>query len=150
MAPKFSLQSILDLRHGKVELLEIDLGKLLAAYQETELLYLSLQAGQAELLGRLSAAQAGEIDLFETNVLRANILQLNRHLENAARELARQTQAIQEKRAELIKARQAEETLEILKKNRHEIYLAEQVQIEARTQDDIYIARAFHNQQPGV
>jgi hypothetical protein len=37
-----------------------------------------------------------------------------------------------------------------LKKKRQEIYLAEQVQIEARAQDDIYIARAFRNQQQGV
>jgi hypothetical protein len=50
----------------------------------------------------------------------------------------------------LVKAKQDEETLEILKKKRHEIYMAEQIQIEARAQDDIYIARAFRNQQQGV
>ena len=31
--PKFSLQNVLDIRHDKVELLEIELGKLLATHQ---------------------------------------------------------------------------------------------------------------------
>jgi hypothetical protein len=40
--------------------------------------------------------------------------------------------------------------LEILKRKRHEVYTAEQVQIEAHAQDDIYIAQAFRNQQQGA
>jgi flagellar biosynthesis chaperone FliJ len=150
MAPKFSLQNVLDLRHGKVELLEIELGKQLSLRQATETLCLSLQERQLSLLERLQAAQSGEIDLFEMNLLRSEGLLVTQQLEKLALELARQNEAIKAKRAELIEARQSEETLEIIKKKRYEAYQAEQIQIEARAQDDIYIARAFRNQQPGA
>jgi len=150
MTPKFSLQNILDIRHGKVELLEIELGKLLTAQQKTETLLSSLQELQVNLLDQLGVAQLGEIDLFKMNLLRLNIMQVSTYMESVTLELTRQNQEVKDKRAELIHARQAEETLEILKRNRHEVYLAEQVQIESRALDDIYIARAFRNQQQGA
>ena len=65
-------------------------------------------------------------------------------------ELKKQAKEIEEKRTYLVQAKQSEETLEILKRKRHEIYTAEQIQIEAQVQDDIYIARAFRNQQQGA
>ena len=150
MAPKFSLQNVLDVRHGKVELLEIELGKLLTAQQEVELRLLQVRDFQRGLLEQLDLAQSGEIDLFQTNLLRLNIMQVHAFIENLIIELARRNQEVSEKRTELIRARQAEETLEILKRKRQEVYLAEQIQIEARAQDDIYIAQAFRNQHQGV
>ena len=150
MTPKFSLQNVLDIRHGKVELLEIELGKLQSAYQKTEKLWMSLNEEQVSLLELLNTAQSGEIDLFEISALRSNILCVNERIEEVMLELARQKREIAEKRANLVTAKQDEETLEILKKKRYEVYMAEQVRIEARAQDDIYIARAFRNQQQGV
>lgn len=150
MTPRFSLQNVLDLRHGKVELLQIELGRLLSALQETEARLVALQQFQGELLEQLDLAQSGEIDLFRSNLLRLNVLQVNAYLEALRLELARQTQDVEAKRAELVGARQSEETLEILKRRRHEAYLAEQLQVEARALDDIYIARAFRNQQQGA
>jgi flagellar export protein FliJ len=150
MAPKFSLQNVLDVRHGKVERLEIELSKLLAAQLETEMRLASLQEFQRNLLDQLKDAQLGEIDLSQISLLRLNILQVNTYIESLSMELARQNREVKEKRAELVTAKQSEETLEILKQKRHEIYLAEQVQIESRAQDDIYIAQAFRNQQQGA
>lgn len=150
MSPKFSLQNVLDLRHGKVELLEIELGKLHAIHQETQNLLASLKEYQDDLLDQLSTEQTGEIDLVNLNLLRLNISQLNKHIEIVTFEFKKQSRVIEDKRTELIQAKQSEETLEILKRNRHEIYVAEQVQIEAQVQDDIYIARAFRNQQQGA
>jgi flagellar export protein FliJ len=150
MAPRFSLQNVLDIRHGKVELLQIELGKLLTAQQETELRLFTLQEFQCELLDQLSLVQLGEIDLVKSNLLRVNILQVNAYIESLTLELAKQKQAVENKRAELVTAKQSEETLEILKRKRHEVYMAEQVQIESRAQDDIYIAQAFRNQQQGA
>jgi flagellar biosynthesis chaperone FliJ len=141
MTLKFSLQSVLDIRHGKVELLEIELSKLLIAQQQTEVLLMSLQEFQINLLDQLTSAQSGEIDLFKIGSLRLNILDITRRFEIVAAELEKQNLA------DLVTAKQAEETLEILKRNRHEVYLAEQVQVEAREQDDIYIAQAFRNTQ---
>ena len=147
MTLKFSLQSVLDIRHGKVELLEIELSKLLIAQQQTEVLLMSLQEFQVNLLDQLTSAQSGEIDLFKIGSLRLNILDVTRRFEIVAAELEKQNLAVRNKRADLVTAKQAEETLEILKRNRHEVYLAEQIQVEAREQDDIYIAQAFRNTQ---
>lgn len=148
--PKFSLQNVLDIRHEKVELLEIELGKLLAIQQETQRLMQSLEEYQHNLLDKLGEAQTGEIDLVELNLLRLNVLQVNKHIDALSLELKKQNLAIEEKRNQLVQAKQSEETLKILKQKRHEVYVAEQAHIEAQTQDDIYIARAFRNQQPGA
>lgn len=150
MSPKFSLQSVLDLRHGKVELLQIELSKLVAARQETESRLLALQEFHLELLNELSLVQSGEIDLVKSNLLRVNILQAQAYIEALTLELARLDQGVEGKRSELVEAKQSEETLEILKRKRHELYMAEQVQIESRAQDDIYIAQAFRNQHAGA
>lgn len=150
MAPKFSLQSVLDLRHEKVELLEIELGKLLTAQQATQAKLDALKGFQASLFEELNTTLSGEIDLFKMKSLRQNILQVGNQIEAVAVELARQNQEVEEKRAGLINARQAEETLEILKRNRLEIYNEEQVRSEARAQDDIYIAQAFRNNSQGA
>ena len=150
MAPKFSLQNVLEIRHGKVERLQIELSKLLSAQQETETRLFTLQEFQRELLDQLSLAQLGEIDLVKSNLLRLNILQVNAYIESLTLELTKQKQAVEDKRAELVIAKQSEETLEILKRKRHEVYMAEQLQIESRAQDDIYIAQAFRNQQQGA
>jgi flagellar export protein FliJ len=150
MAPKFSLQNVLDVRHGKVELLQIEFSKLLAAQQETEMKLSSLREFQQSLLEQLKDAQLGEMDLSKISLLRLNIVQVNAYIENVSLDLARINRVVQEKKTELIKAKQSEETLEILKRKRHEVYLAEQVQIESRAQDDIYIAQAFRNQQQGA
>ncbi len=150
MSPKFSLQNVLDLRHGKVELLEIELGKLLSVHRETQTLFSSLQEYQSSLLDQLSVTQSGDIDLVKMNLLRLNILQVAKHIEMVQLELKKQIKAIDVKRNDVIKAKQSEETLETLKRNRYDVYLAEQVHIEAQAQDDIYIARAFRNQQQGA
>jgi flagellar export protein FliJ len=150
MNPKFSLQNVLDIRHGRVELLEIELGKLLAAHQKTKILLAALQEYQASLLDQLGATQSGEIDLTLMHILRLNILQAGKHIESVTLELKKQAQEVEMKRDQMVQAKQAEETLETLKRNRHEVYLAEQAQIESQMQDDIYIARAFHNQQHGA
>lgn len=150
MSPKFSLQNVLDLRHGKVELLEIELGKLQAIHQETKNLYVSLGQYLESLNDQLSEEQIGDIDLVKLNLLRLNILQLNKHIETVGFQLKKQTKEMEDKRAQLVQAKQSEETLEILKRKRYEVYAAEQVHIEAQAQDDIYIARAFRNQQQGA
>jgi len=145
MALKFSLQNVLDIRHGKVELLEIELGKLLSAQQKTQMLLLSLNEFQGSLLDQLTNAQTGDFDLFKIGLLRLNILDLTKRIEVVTAELEKRNWEIKHKRAELVEAKQAEETLEILKRKRYEVYMAEQVQQETREQDDIYIAQAFRN-----
>jgi flagellar export protein FliJ len=150
MAPKFSLQNVLDVRHRNVELFEIELGRLMAARQEMEQQLESLRAVHDDLLEQLNVAQLGDIDMLKISWIRLNIVQVNSFIENTILQLMSLNKQVEEKRGELVKAKQSEETLEILKRKRYESYLAEQVEIEARMQDDIYIARAFRNQQQGA
>ena len=97
MAPKFSLQNVLDVRHGKVELLEIEFSKLLSAKHEMEIKLSSLQEFQRNLLDQLKDAQRSKIDLSKIRLLRLNIVQVNTHIENVSLELARLNRAIQRK-----------------------------------------------------
>ena len=147
MSPKFSLQNVLDVRHGKVEMLEVELGKLILERQDAEQKLLSLRELQSDLLDQLNTAQSNEVDLVKAGLLRVNIAQVKACIDQGFLLLTKLDQAVEAKRTDLVQAKQSEETLEILKRKRHEIYLAEQVQIEARLQDDIYIARAFRTQQ---
>jgi len=147
MAPKFSLQNVLDYRHSKVEMVEVELGKLLTAEQQTEILLYSLQEIQANLLEELSSSQMGDVDLVKIGLLRLNVLDATKRIEVVLAQLEKLEWEIKNKRAELVEAKQAEETLEILKRKRYEDFLAEQIAFEARQQDDIYIAQAFRNQQ---
>ena len=148
--PKFSLQNVLDIRHDKVELLEIELGKLLTIHQETKNFLSSLEEHQTRLFEQMSEAQTGDIDLVKLKLLLLNTLEIGKHIETVKLEIKKQAFEIEKKRSELIEAKQSEETLAILKRKRHEVFLAEQVQIEARAQDDIYIARAFRNPPQGA
>ena len=150
MTPIFSLQNVLDVRHRKVELHEIELGKLMTTQKQLEMQLLSLREFRENLLDELNNVQSGDIDLVKCNLLRLNILQVNTYIENATVQLSKLNIQVDDKRRELVKAKQSEETLEILKRKRHEVYLADQVEKEARQQDDIYIARAFRSQQQGA
>jgi flagellar export protein FliJ len=145
MPPKFSLQNVLDLRHDLVEALEVELSRLIqlkVTHQEALDAYLVLQK---DLMGKLVEAQTGEMDLFKIKMLHENVLTVDRQIITARENLKKISDAVETKLAELIKARQSEETLETLKNKRIETFNAEQAQSEARAQDDIYIAQAFRN-----
>jgi flagellar export protein FliJ len=151
MTPKFSLQSVLDLRHGRVERLEVELGKLLLTLQKTETLLQTQRETQTRQMQRLAASQQDDLNLTEISLRRADLLQSAKNIQETLSALAALTQQTQQKRAELIQARQDEETLQTLKQKRYETYQAEQTQQEARAQDDIYIALAYRTQnQPGA
>ena len=98
MAPKFSIQTSLDVRHGKVELLQIEFSKLLAAQQEMEMKLSSLQEFQRNLLYQLKEAQSGDMDLSKISLLRLNIVQVNTSIENVSLDLARINRAVQGKK----------------------------------------------------
>ncbi len=150
MPPNFSLQNVLDIRHSKVEALEIELGKLMAELMNIRAELAALQDLQMDLMDKLAASQTGEINVFAIQLLHSNLVQLDKHIAQVVEKLKKMDAAVEEKRKELVEARQAEETLQILKRKRIEVYNAEQAEKEARNQDDIYIARAFRQQMQGV
>ena len=135
MAPRFNLQNVLDIRHSRVESLEIALSEL----------QIKLLRAQEAL-----AAQQGDLDLVEINLLHFDILQTDQQVKMAARAVDVAQVEADNKRKELIAARQDEETLQILKRKRIEIYNQEQAMIEARQQDEIYIAQAYRQRMLGA
>jgi len=150
MKPNFSLQNVLDVRHSKVEALEIVLGKLLQNQSAIENKLAMLGNLKTILMGKMEATLEGEIDLFTVDHLRMDVREVSTLMAQAEEELKKQVQMVEEKRRELITARQAEEVLGILKSKMIETYNSEQAQIEARNQDDLYIARGFRGQTQGV
>ena len=81
MPPKFSLQTVLDVRHSRVESLEIDLGRMQQERLQKENYLHTLYMAQDELYVKLHARMTGELDLIEMNMLRANINQLSQRIE---------------------------------------------------------------------
>ncbi len=143
MAPKFSLQSVLDYRHSMVEALEIDLGTLLHAQQEKLALLESLRSLHSDLCIQLHQSQAGDVDLFMVQHLHANINQAREGIEVVQADLLQLEKRIDLKRQELVAAKQSEETLGTLKTNESERFQTEQTRAENRSQDDIYIAQTY-------
>jgi flagellar biosynthesis chaperone FliJ len=142
--PVFSLQAVLDVRHSRVEALEITLGKLLAEERAGRERQDLLRAQQTELMQRMvNAMHADELDIVQVDLLRRNLLASeieSARVQTILNELARMVVL---KRNELLKAHQDEEVLETLKEQRNEVFRNEQKAKEASQQSDVYIAQAF-------
>lgn len=143
MAPKFSLQTVLDVRHSKVESLEIELSKLLQEEQQKETVIQTMESVIDNLKSKMREMMVGDIDLFMVTHLRDNLNDLSDQLQAIKVELAELQIQIEAKRKEVVAAKQAEETLDILKEKEIERFNAEQAAIEKRLQDDIYIAKGY-------
>ncbi len=102
------------------------------------------------LLEKMEATLEGDIDLFTIDRLRTDAREVEDLIVQTEEDLKKQIQRVEEKRRELIAAKQAEEALGILKQKMIETYNSEQAQIEARVQDDLYISRAFRGQAQGA
>jgi flagellar export protein FliJ len=142
MPPKFSLQSVLDYRHNRVEVLEIELGKALQAHQRALTFLEALVDSQARLYAQMCECQQGEIDLFMICRLQSSLKMVNERIEKQQAQVQKLSEVVEARRLELIAAKQDEEALETLREKERERYQAEQAQQESRMQDDIYIARA--------
>jgi len=145
MALRFSLQPVLDVRHTKVEALEISLGELLASQQEGFQMLAAYQETQKVLYQEMVNSQQGEMDLFTLQHLQANARTIETRITQVKEALKILAGKIDEKRQELILAKQAEEVLKTLKENENKRYQAELAAAENRSLDDIYISQAYHN-----
>lgn len=150
MTPKFSLQNVLEIRHSKVEYLEIELGKLMTALRELETSLQVLFNARTGVLEQLFLEQQGEMDLFNLSMLRANITALDERIANNRIAINEKKKQVDEKRRELVTAKQDEETLVILKNKQIEIFNQQLAEKEAKQQDDIYIAQAFRQRKEEV
>ena len=147
MPPKFSLQTVLDVRHNRVETLEIELGGLLSAQQEGKDMLTALQTNRMAYLSNLQEAQSGELDLFKIDHLRANIKEIQNRITQVEEALVILEGRIAEKQQELVTAKQAEETLKTIKMKEIERFKFEMARSENKQQDDVYISQAYRNKQ---
>jgi flagellar FliJ protein len=150
MPPKFSLQSVLDFRHSWVEKLEIELGNMMHSLQQGETLLETLEVNRYDLFQELTRQQTGDFDMFKITTIRKNINMLNEQIDQVKALLEELRAQVEAKRLEVIQAKQDEEVLVKLKDKEGERYRIEQIQIENRFQDDIYISTAFHNRKTGA
>jgi flagellar export protein FliJ len=148
MALKFSLQSVLDYRHKRVEGLEVELGQLLSGLRQAQAFLERLhefRAGLFEQLDRsLRGADSanGEMDLGAIGQMRSNLKLVEARIRQQNDHIRQLQAAVDAKRMEVVAAKQDEETLMTLKNKEIERYNAELLRAENRLVDDIYISQA--------
>ena len=149
MPLKFSLQSVLDYYHSRVETLEVELSRLQMAHQQA-LAYLEvLNANQKQLFENLRQKQVGDLDLAEIDNLRLNLKVVAVRIEQQVAALAVLEQKTEAQRQLVVAARQDEETLNILKEKEAVRFHAEELKQENRLRDDIYISQAHRRSVSG-
>jgi flagellar FliJ protein len=150
MPPKFSLQPVLDYRHNRVEVLEVELGRLLQTQKRGQTILEALQDSRGRIINQLKDGQQGDIDLFLVSRLRSSLNNINERITQQETYLVELNFQVQEKRQEVISAKQDDEALQTLKDREIERYMTEQAQKENRLQDDIYISRAFRQMNSSI
>jgi flagellar protein FliJ len=150
MPPHFSLQSILDYHHSRVEVLEVELGKLMQSYREMTEQLNQLNSDQERLYVELKGNQSGELDLQKISQTRINIRKVQSDIEKQQALLQLLSQAVEAKRNDLIEAKQDEAVFDKLKEKEQERYLEKQNSIEKILQDDIYVSKAHRQKSFGV
>lgn len=143
MPVKFSLQPVLDYRHNRVEVLEVELGRLLQTQKRSQIILEALQDSRGRIINQLKDGQQGDIDMFLMSRLRSSLNNVNERIIQQETYMVELNCQVQEKRTEVITAKQDNEALQTLKDREIARYQAEQAQKENRLQDDIYISRAF-------
>ncbi len=147
MPPTFALQNVLDIRHSKVEAIEIKLGR-------TQKQLLSLQDRKTALLDmkdrhlqEMYMRMQDEINVFQLDILRSNVSTIDNCTKQVDVDINETQKRISQIRANLVTAKQDEETLEILKEKEIEKFKEEIKRIENKQQDDVYISLAYKNHQ---
>ncbi len=143
MVPRFNLQSVLDVRHSRVESCELELSQRLMEQMKLENRLEHLCERRVRLMRQIAEMQMGDLDLAALALLRAEMQETDRLKKVLESQLEQARAAVESKRVELVKARQEEETLQILKRKHIEQYTQAEAEKEARAQDDIYIAHAY-------
>ena len=142
MPPKFSLQSVLDYHHRRVEIIEGELGRLMQAKLEALEVLENLNLEQERMLVELSELQSGEMDLSSITQTRFNLRRTQNDIEKQEYIIQSFEKLIQSKQVELVQAKQDEAVFEKLKEKEMAKFM-ERVNFQEKIlQDDIYISKA--------
>ncbi len=141
MAPKFTLQAILDYHHSRVEQYEIELGSLNHQKAEMEELINLLLYKKDEFLDDLKQMQTGQLDLLGIRQVQSNLDVLEATIEKRLQDLYQLEILVEEKRKELLAAKQDEAVMDKLKEKEIQKYDLKIEAFEKRQQDDIYTSK---------
>lgn len=143
MSPRFTLQSVLDYHHNRVELLEMELGRLRHEAHEVQLQIDYCRGRRQGLFDEARQQQNNFMDMDAVLRMRQHIQQVERKLAQHEHAHADLTQQIAAQLEKVVAARQDEATLKKLKDKELEAYLAELARREDAQRDDIYISQAY-------
>jgi flagellar export protein FliJ len=150
MPPKFTLQNLLDYHHSRVELFEVELGKLYHSHLEVTGQIDQLHSEQERLFVELKETQSGELDLQKISLTRSNIRNVQENIARHKKLLQMLEEAIEIKKAELIEVKQDEAVFEKLKEKELDRFNEKQMAIEKVLQDDIYTSKAHRQKEFGI
>jgi len=142
MPPKFSLQSVLEYQQKRVDLLEVDLGRLQQSKQAALDLLNQYQVELVQIMAELSNLQNGDLDMQAVMMARLNVKRVQNQILNQKMTIQAIEKAIAEKRQEVILARQDEAAMETLRDKEIQRFNDRVIEQEKRQQDDIYTSKA--------
>jgi flagellar export protein FliJ len=142
MPPRFSLQSILEYHHNRVEILEVELGSLVQNRKEIMDMLMFLMGEQERMFNELKELQNGELDLQTIGLIRNSIHSLQENISKQQNTLKLLEQAIETKQLELIQAKQDEAIFDKLKEKEFLRFQTNQNQQEKILLDDINTSKA--------
>jgi flagellar export protein FliJ len=139
--PKFSLQSVLDYRHSRVEVLEVELGRLNQLRQEKLDAIAQNIANQERAYHQMGVYQSGDIDLLAVQQTQRYLSSLFVQLKKLESELAKLEERIESKRLEVVQAKKDEAVLENLREREIMVFKEKLFMQEKQQQDDIYTSK---------
>lgn len=143
MPPSFTLQSVLDYRHNLVEAKEMELGQLFAYQKNVEDQLEMIVNTKQQLFAAMNQSLSGDLDLVYHDQLRRQVDTVEQKKVETQALLVEIQQQVDEKRKELVSAKQDEEVLVTLKDKEIQKFVEKQSYIELKVQDDIYISQAY-------
>jgi flagellar export protein FliJ len=139
--PKFSLQSVLDYRHSRVEVLEVELGRLNQLRLEKLDAIAQNIANQERAYHQMGVYQSGDIDLLAVQQTQRYLSSLFVQLKKLESELAKLEERIESKRLEVVQAKKDEAVLENLREREIMVFKEKLFMQEKQQQDDIYTSK---------
>lgn len=141
---KFSLQSVLDVRHSRLEAVELEMAQAQATRAQQAAALLALEERHSALLEDLRRLQSRQtLDLGALAFTRNALARTEQQIREQKIRLAEAEARVDKVREALIAAKQDEETLIALKEKAAEAELREQNRLAEAEVDDLNIARAY-------
>lgn len=147
---KFSLQSVLDVRHSRLEAVELEMAQAQAARAQHAATLASLEEQHTRLLDDLRQLQTRRtLDLGALTFTRSTLARTEAEIRAQRIRLAEAEALVEKVREALVAAKQDEETLIALKDKVMEAEAREQNRLAEAEVDDLNISRAFRKTRAG-